>query len=624
MTTQPASVTVCSGSDATFTVAAGGSGLTYQWQVDDGSGGGFINITGATSASYTAPAVTSALNNYQYRVIVTALCGTTTTNNAVLTVNAATAINTQPVAAAVCAGTDNTFSVVAAGTGLTYQWQVSTTGCPGTTYTDIPGATSASYTLTGITLGQNGNGYQVVVSGGCAPVSVVSTCAPLTVTGSVNITSQPNNVTACSGTDAVFTVVGSGSGLSYQWQVDPGTGVFGNITGATSATLTVPAVTVAMNGYHYQAVLSNTACAAPATSSSVTLTVNETPAITADPSDISTCIGTNAVFTSTAAGTGISYQWQVNTGTAFTDIPGATSASYTITGVTAAQNNYQYQVIVSGTCTPAATSSAATLTVLEPAAITTQPTGVTECSGSNATFNASATGSGLTYQWQVNNGTVFTDIPGATTATLTVPSITDAMNNSSYQVIITGTCSSVTSAPVVLTVNPLPVVQITAAPYNNVSLTTTTTLTAVSTPAASSYSWYLNGSLVPSVTTNTIAVAHADTGNYYVTVVDANGCTNRSNTLHIGDSVLSYTFIYPNPNAGHFWVRFSGIPYNSKPRYVTLFDGKGARVYQKSFVVTAEYQPMEIRAEFLSKGTYALTLSDSEGSVLATGKVLIQ
>jgi hypothetical protein len=55
-----------------------------------------------------------------------------------------------------------------------------------------------------------------------------------------------------------------------------------------------------------------------------------------------------------------------------------------------------------------------------------------------------------------------------------------------------------------------------------------------------------------------------------------------------------------------------------------LYDGKGARVYQKAFVTTASYEPMEVFAEFLSKGTYALTLSDSEGGIIATGKVLVQ
>ncbi len=620
ITTQPSSVTVCSGANATFTTAATGTGLTYQWQVNQGAG--FSNIAGATAASYTATSVTGTMNNYQYQAIVTALCGVATTNAATLTINSATAINTQPVAAAVCAGTDNTFSVQAAGTGLTYQWQSSPTGCGGT-FTNIAGATSSSYTLTNIALSQDGSAYQVIVSGTCAPATITSTCVPLTVTGSVNITSQPSNVTACSGTDAVFTVAGSGSGLSYQWQVNQGAG-FSNIAGATSATLTLPAVTVAMSGYQYQAVLSNAACASPATSNAVSLTVNETPAVTADPSDVATCPGSNAVFTSTAVGTGITYQWQVNPGTGFTDIPGATSASLTVPSVVAAQNNYEYQVVVSGTCTPAATSSAATLTVLEPAAISAQPTNVTECNGAAATFSANASGSGLTYQWQVNPGTGFTDIPGATAATLTIPAVTDAMNNSSYQVVVTGTCSSATSDVVTLTVNPLPSVSITAAPYNNVAPTTTTTLTAASTPAASSYSWYLNGTLVPSATTNTITVAHADTGNYYVSVVDINGCTNRSNTLHIGDSVLSYTFIYPNPNFGHFWVRHQGVQYNSKPRFITLYDGKGAKVYQKSFVTSVPYEPMEVVAEYLGKGTYALTLSDNEGKIIATGKVVVQ
>ncbi len=611
ITTQPTSSTVCAGSDATFTVVSPGAGLTYQWQVNQGAG--FNDIAGATGTSYTATAVTAGMNTYQYQAIVTALCGTTTTTAAVLTVNAATAVNTQPVAAAVCAGTDNTFTVAAAGTGLTYQWQQSTTGCGGT-FTDITGATTNSYALTGITLAQDGYAYQVVVTGGCAPTTVTSTCALLTVTGSVNITTQPTNVTACSGSNAVFTVAGSGTGLTYQWQVDDGTG-FINITGATSATLTIPA-TVALDGNQYQAVLTNAACTSPATSNAVTLTVNETPSVTTSPVSVAVCPGANATFTSTAAGTNITYQWQVNG----VDIPGATSASYTVNAVTAAQDGDQYHVVVSGTCTPAATSTNATLTVSDPVAFTAQPSNETACVGSSVSFTAAATGSGVSYQWQLNG----TDIPGATSVTFTIPSVTDAMNNSNYQLIVTGTCNSVTSSVATLTVNPLPVVSVTAAPYTNLTSATTTTLTATSTPAASTYAWYLNGTLVPSATSNTITVAHADTGSYYVEVADANGCNGRSGSLLIGDSAINYAFIYPNPNNGHFWVRYQGTQYNGKPRYITLYDGKGARVYQKAFVTATPYEPMEVFIPVLSHGTYALTLSDSEGGVIATGKVVIQ
>jgi hypothetical protein len=86
ITTQPASQTVTAGQTATFSVAASGTApLSYQWQ-KNGS-----NISGATSASYTTPATTTADSGATFRVVVTNSVGSVTSNNATLTVNGGTA-----------------------------------------------------------------------------------------------------------------------------------------------------------------------------------------------------------------------------------------------------------------------------------------------------------------------------------------------------------------------------------------------------------------------------------------------------------------------------------------------------------------------------------------------------
>jgi hypothetical protein len=75
-------------------------------------------------------------------------------------------------------------------------------------------------------------------------------------------------------------------------------------------------------------------------------------AITANPSNASVCTGDNATFTVTATGASLSYQWQVSTngGGLFNDIPGATSSTLTLTGVTLAMNNNQYRCKVVASC----------------------------------------------------------------------------------------------------------------------------------------------------------------------------------------------------------------------------------------------------------------------------------
>jgi hypothetical protein len=82
ITTQPANQTVTVGQAAGFSVAATGTApLGYQWQKNGTA------ISGATSASYTTPATTSADNGAQFVVVVSNVAGNVTSNTATLTVN---------------------------------------------------------------------------------------------------------------------------------------------------------------------------------------------------------------------------------------------------------------------------------------------------------------------------------------------------------------------------------------------------------------------------------------------------------------------------------------------------------------------------------------------------------
>ncbi|HPH86536.1 MAG TPA: M36 family metallopeptidase, partial [Ferruginibacter sp.] len=291
---------------------------------------------------------------------------------------------TQPVNTSACTGANATFTVAAGGTTPTYQWQVSTNG--GTSYSNISGATAATLTLNAVTSGMNNNLYQVVITNSC-PSTVTSTAALLTVTDPASITTQPTNAAVCAGSNTSFTVAAAGTSNTYQWQVSTdGGATFNNVPGATTATLTLNAVTAALNGNQYHLVI--TSCGPGAlTSNNVTLTVNSPASISTQPTNTNACTGTNTSFSVTAAGTGVSYQWQVSTngGTSYSTITGATSSTLDLTAVTSGMNNNLYQVIVSSsTCAATVTSSAATLSISDPASISAQPAGVTVCAGSNA------------------------------------------------------------------------------------------------------------------------------------------------------------------------------------------------------------------------------------------------
>jgi len=94
--------------------------------------------------------------------------------------------------------------------------------------------------------------------------------------------------------------------------------------------------------------------------------------VTAEPQDTIVKRGENTGFNVAATGVGLTYQWQVDTGSGFNNIAdggvysGATTAALGITGAAAGMNGYKYRVIVSGTEAYTATSDSASLTVKLP------------------------------------------------------------------------------------------------------------------------------------------------------------------------------------------------------------------------------------------------------------------
>ncbi len=257
---QPASVTVTAGQLATFSVLASGTApISYQWRKNT------ANISGATAASYTTPATTTADSGSKFDVVVMNNSGSITSSQATLTVNAAPAapaITTQPVNQSVTAGQTATFSAVASGTApLSYQWRKNTA--------NITGATASSYTTPATTSADNGAKFDVVVSNTAG--NITSAQATLTVNSAPvapTISTQPANQTVNAGQTATFSVIASGTApLTYQWQKN---GVA--ITGATAASYTTPVTTTADSGELFRVFVSNSA--GNVTSNSATLTVN--------------------------------------------------------------------------------------------------------------------------------------------------------------------------------------------------------------------------------------------------------------------------------------------------------------------------------------------------------------
>jgi hypothetical protein len=459
------------------------------------------------------------------------------------------------------------------------------------------------------------------------PAAVTSAC-PVPSTMSVVL---PTN-TAC-GFSAPITMSASPFPVGTSVSFSPNPVTPGNSTTVTlnnTNTLAPGTYTVTVNG---------TAAGAPNQSVDLTFIIatGTPPTITTHPASQTICAGSNATFSVTATDAA-GYQWQVNNGSGFTDIPGATTSSYTVTGATAGMNGYQYRVVVAATCTPSITSNAATLTVVSPAALTVQPTNKVLCSGSNTSFTATATGATV-YQWQVNTGSGFVDVvnnttyAGATTNTLSITGATAAMSTYQYRLQVrNATCiSPVSSNAATLTVHALPVVSLTASDLSLVPghlSTLTAVLQPTGTPPNSTAvtSWFLNNT--PFVNAGNTFVANVEqTGTYAVQIIetwtDGSVCINRSPDVVVGAAETKKLYIFPSPNDGTFTVSYFNTGGASSNRTVTIYDSHGAKIHQEKFAITGPYTLLDIDIKPALTGIYYVVVSDASGKKLAEGKVLV-
>jgi hypothetical protein len=179
ITQQPVAQVVCTGSTASFTVAATGQGtLTYQWQkggVNMSNGGHYSGVT-TTTLTVTGADSTDVAS---YRCVVTDSNGSTNSNDAALSLKTATSITAHPQNQTVSTGATATFSVTAAGSGtLTYQWQKNSVNLSNGGH--YSGVTTSLLTVSSCD-SNDAASYRCVVTADCG--SATSNNATLTISG---------------------------------------------------------------------------------------------------------------------------------------------------------------------------------------------------------------------------------------------------------------------------------------------------------------------------------------------------------------------------------------------------------------------------------------------------------
>jgi hypothetical protein len=167
--TQPSDVSVLPGQNATFSIAASGQNLRYQWYRDSAA------ITGATAATFTLNNVSVADDSAVFSCTVSNPAGSVISNNALLRVTTDPPfILSHPQSITVQAGRSAVFTVVASGINLSYQWYRNGQA--------IANATGTQYTITTVVQADSGAQFRCEVTNQFG--SITSASAMLSVTTS--------------------------------------------------------------------------------------------------------------------------------------------------------------------------------------------------------------------------------------------------------------------------------------------------------------------------------------------------------------------------------------------------------------------------------------------------------
>lgn len=324
-----------------------------------------------------------------------------------------TAEASDPADQTVCQGDTAVFSTTASGSGpFTYAWTLD--GSPFGGNTDSISVPTGSLSIGAHTV-------TVTVSSSCGSITHSAT---LTVQEPTS-TSDPTDQTVCQGADAMFSTTASGTGpFSYAWKLD------GAPFGGDTSSITVPTGALSV-GVHTVEVTVTGECGSA--TQSATLTVQESTSTT-DPADQTVCEGDNAIFSTTASGTGpFTYAWTVDGN------PAGTSPSITVPTGSLSVGVHTVEVTVSGTCGSATQS--ATLTVQESTSITDPPDQAV-CPGTDATFSTIASGTGpFSYAWKLDGNPI-----GGDNSSVTIPTGSLSSGDHTVTVTVSGTCGSATQS----------------------------------------------------------------------------------------------------------------------------------------------------------------------------------
>jgi hypothetical protein len=557
-------------------------GKTHRWQVNTGSG--FTNLSDNANVSgsatdtlnFTLPPI--AWQGYRYRCVVDSFYSST------FVLQLDTVIDPGLIFTAtdssICYGKAVTFTATDSSntSNRVFQFQVNGQDVS----SSYPANTMTSYNL------HDGDQVRVIMR-------YLGTCQDLHADTSrtliMHVNETPDSVTitasataVCEGTPVTFTAtpLNPGTNPSYNWTVN------GYSQGTNNPMFTSSSLA---NGSHVLvAMTSSAACAFPftANSNAITMAVQDTAvlyvSIAASANNV--CTGAPVTFTATTYNTGPSsaYQWVVNGADS-----GSGGKTFTSTGL---RNNDQVRCILASTATcrvqNVATSNTLVMTVnnvvVPVITVTASDTGI--CTGQTAIFTAHPTGGGSSpqYQWEKNKIVVGGNTPSY--------SATGLSNGDAVTVLLTSNAAcaqpdTASSTPLIMTVNPLPVVNLSGNPAVVAGAADTLSVLVSNAGAHPSYNWQDSTAthswqdISGAGGAATLRYSPLDSGDAVRCIVTSDaGCTATSNAFRIsvqkvkvGSSTGSSILFYPNPATATLYIVNEGP--TDPIAAITIFNANG-------------------------------------------------
>ncbi|MDP2189398.1 MAG: LamG-like jellyroll fold domain-containing protein [Sphingobacteriaceae bacterium] len=191
---------------------------------------------------------------------------------------------------------------------------------------------------------------------------------------------QPSNVQVQRNQNSSLVISGPGASATRQWQMNTGTGFAAlsngtRFSGVNSDTLRINNVDFDLNQASFRCIVASTNCGD--TSTAVVLTVTCNAMLENNPVATSGRMNETASFSVTSYDSLAGFQWQVNSGSGFTnltngsDVSGATARVLQLSNLSLSQTGHSYRCLVLRT--PCAdTSVAAVLTVINTTSVAEQ------------------------------------------------------------------------------------------------------------------------------------------------------------------------------------------------------------------------------------------------------------